>query len=135
MKVLVIGDSLKIRQRLINIVCESEDMELIGQSKVTSEAMNICLSLRPDMVIMDMDAQTNDSAGMLTQIKKCNASIVVIALSNYPFAEYATKCIESGADYFLEKSTEFDQIGKILRQVTHKANSRDAQNNMVNTNH
>jgi DNA-binding NarL/FixJ family response regulator len=31
-------------------------------------------------------------------------------LTNYPYPQYRKKCIEAGADYFFDKSTEFDRI-------------------------
>jgi len=43
-------------------------------------------------------------------------------LTNYPYPAYRQKCLQAGADFFLDKSTEFDQIPELIAQ--HKEISR-----------
>ena len=45
---------------------------------------------------------------------------MVIMLTNYPFEQYRRECAEAGADYFLNKSTEFEKINEILARVVHR---------------
>jgi DNA-binding NarL/FixJ family response regulator len=59
-----------------------------------------------------------DGSGIdvLQNIKQGEAAPIVIILTNYPFPGYRQKCMQAGADFFLDKSTEFDQIPKLFEQ-------------------
>jgi hypothetical protein len=38
-------------------------------------------------------------------------------LTNYPHPENKKKCIDGGADYFFDKSTEFQRVVSVLRDM------------------
>jgi DNA-binding NarL/FixJ family response regulator len=38
-------------------------------------------------------------------------------LANYPYPQYRKKCMEAGADFFFDKSSEFDQIVTVCKRV------------------
>jgi len=42
---------------------------------------------------------------------------VVIVLTAFPYAQHRQKCREAGAEYFLAKATEFDQIATVLERL------------------
>jgi hypothetical protein len=39
-------------------------------------------------------------------------------LTNYPYPQYRKKCKDAGADFFFDKSTEFDKITEVLKKLT-----------------
>jgi DNA-binding NarL/FixJ family response regulator len=38
--------------------------------------------------------------------------------TNYPYPQYRKKYMDAGADFFFDKSTEFDKITEILKKLT-----------------
>jgi DNA-binding NarL/FixJ family response regulator len=52
---------------------------------------------------------------------------MVIILTNYPYPGYRQRCLNAGADFFLDKSTEFDQIPKLLERLKQTSESDQAQ--------
>jgi CheY-like chemotaxis protein len=42
---------------------------------------------------------------------------LVIMLTNYPHAENRKKCMEGGADFFLDKSTEFQKVVSVVKEM------------------
>jgi len=38
-------------------------------------------------------------------------------LTNYPYSIIRRRCFELGADYFFDKSTEFDQVLKVFETL------------------
>ena len=38
-------------------------------------------------------------------------------LTNYPYPQYRKKCMNGGADYFFDKSTEFNKITEVLKPL------------------
>jgi two-component system chemotaxis response regulator CheB len=53
-RVLVVEDSLTVRQRLLEILASDPQIELVGAADDGKRAIEICQSARPDIVTMDM---------------------------------------------------------------------------------
>ena len=54
---------------------------------------------------------------VLETIKKDQPNPLVIMLTNFASDQYRQKCLRLGADYFFDKSTEFERITEVLRRV------------------
>jgi two-component system chemotaxis response regulator CheB len=53
-RVLIVEDSLTIRQRLCDVVSSDHELELVGQAGDGKRAIEMCRELRPDVLSMDM---------------------------------------------------------------------------------
>jgi DNA-binding NarL/FixJ family response regulator len=42
---------------------------------------------------------------------------VVIVLTAFPYPQYRKKCLQAGAKYFFDKSTEFEQVAEVIEQL------------------
>jgi CheY-like chemotaxis protein len=56
---------------------------------------------------------------VLRHIKNRLPGITVIMLTNYATGEYRRRCFEAGAQYFLDKTNEFQKLKGILDQLRH----------------
>ncbi len=45
-------------------------------------------------------------------------------LTNYPYPQYRKKCMDAGADFFFDKSTEFHKVIDVLKQVVQENKSQ-----------
>jgi len=54
LRVLVVEDSLTVRERLCEVVARDPDVELVGQADDGKRAIELCRELRPDVVSLDM---------------------------------------------------------------------------------
>lgn len=54
LRVLVVEDSLTIRQRLREVLASDPDVEVIGDAEDGKRAIELCTELRPDVVSLDM---------------------------------------------------------------------------------
>jgi DNA-binding NarL/FixJ family response regulator len=54
---------------------------------------------------------------VLRDIRTDHPHICVLMCTNYPDPQYREECLGAGADYFLDKSAEFEKIPAILRQL------------------
>jgi DNA-binding NarL/FixJ family response regulator len=115
MKVLIADDSIVVRDRLVTLLTELHGVEVVGQAKDAAEARNLAEELRPDVAILDIRMPKGSGADVVRDIKKLNPTPKVIVLTNYPHPENRKKCIDRGADYFFDKSTEFKKVMAVLR--------------------
>ncbi len=115
MKILIADDSLVVRDRLVTLLTEVHGVEVVGQAKDAMEARNLAEELRPDVAILDIRMPKGSGADVVRDLKKLSPTPKVIILTNYPHPENRKKCIERGADYFFDKSTEFKKVLSVLR--------------------
>ena len=95
---------------------ELAGIEIVGQAETVAEAIGAIQKLRPDVVILDIRMPGGSGIDVLQRVKQDEVTPIVIILTNYPYPGYRQKCMQAGADFFLDKSTEFDQIPKLFEQ-------------------
>ncbi len=119
MRVFLVDDSILIRQRLAKMLSNVRGVQLVGESLEPREAATSILQIKPDVVILDIQLLGGTGMEVLQIIKRTTPSPVVIMVTNYP--EFRTKYLKAGADFFLDKSTEFHRIplllGAMVRQM------------------
>jgi DNA-binding NarL/FixJ family response regulator len=120
MKVFIADDSAVLRERLIEMISELPDIEIIGSAQDVQEASSSINTLHPDIVILDIRMPGGNGMDVLQEIKTKEKPPLVIILTNYPYPQYRKKCLELGADYFFDKSTEFLKIPKVFQQLSDK---------------
>jgi DNA-binding NarL/FixJ family response regulator len=120
MKVFIADDSLVLRERLEEMLSDLTAIEIIGYAKDVPEAITSIRKLKPDVVILDIRMPGGSGIDVLQDIKKDNRTPVVIILTNYPYPQYRKKCMDLGADFFFDKSTEFEKITAVFKQMTER---------------
>jgi two-component system, OmpR family, response regulator len=66
-----------------------------------------------DLILWDSEDGTGQV--VLQALKAPDAQKApVIVLTQYPNPAYRERCLEMGADYFFDKSTEFDRVMELL---------------------
>ena len=113
----VVDDSPLVRDRLIGMVSELPNVTVIGQAEIAFEAISAIRKLRPDAVVLDISMPGGSGLQALEQIKREHAFCVVIMLTNFASEQYREKCLQLGADYFFDKSGEFEKVVEVLRNM------------------
>jgi len=117
MKVFIADDSEYICNSLKAMLSKIPGIEIIGQAGETREAIELIYKLKPEVVILDIRMPGGSGMEVLKQIKKNASAPLVIILTNFPYPQYRKKCMELGADFFFEKSSEFARIPEVLKQL------------------
>ena len=117
MKVFIADDSEVVCERLITMLSDLPEIEIIGQAQSVPESIESIRALHPDVVILDIRMPGGSGIDVLEDIKKTNAAPVVIVLTNYPYPQYRKKCMALGAEYFFDKATEFEKVTEVLETL------------------
>ena len=125
--VYIVDDSSAVRERLIGMISEIEGTALAGASGDPRVAVKAIFQLHPDAVILDIRMPGMNGIQVLREIKQAERPPLVIMLTNYAFGPYRRECAEAGADYFLNKHTEFEKINGILAGIVHADLHSDEQ--------
>jgi DNA-binding NarL/FixJ family response regulator len=117
LRVLIADDSAGVRERLVTMVSALPGITAVGQAQDGLEAVDAIRRIRPDVVILDIRMPGTNGIDVLRQLKKTQPAPRVIVLTNYSYQQYRERCEAAGADFFFDKSTEFDRIPRALDQV------------------
>jgi DNA-binding NarL/FixJ family response regulator len=116
-KVFIVDDSLIIRERLVTMLEELAQIDIVGQAGNVTDAINAIRLHQPDAIILDILIPGGSGFKVLQNVKQNKLKPMVIILTNYPYPAFRQKCLGAGADFFLDKSNEFDQIPDLLKQL------------------
>ena len=125
LKLFLVDDSVYIRQRLTRMLAQLKGVEIVGQATEASQAIQAILHLKPDVVLLDIGlAGEATGINVLQNVKQKKSTPVVIVLTNYPYQEYQRKCLDAGADFFFDKSTQFERVVPVIEQLLKKKKHR-----------
>ena len=119
-KVLLVDDSDIVCSGLEKMLTEIDGVSVVGKAKDVQGAVESISKMKPDVVILDIRLLNGSGIDVLKDIKKKKPSPVVLMLTNYPYPQYQQKCMELGADYFLDKVTEIEKIPDIISSLRKK---------------
>ncbi len=119
MKVFIADDSPVVRSRLVRMLSEYPNVEVIGQAGDAPEAVEAIDRLQPDVLILDIRMPSGSGIDVLQAVKSHQPSLLVIMLTNYPYPQYRAKSLEAGADYFFDKASEFEKITDLFEGWTY----------------
>jgi DNA-binding NarL/FixJ family response regulator len=114
MKILIADGSLEIADRLASALKELPGIGIITHA---SDAAGVVSSIkvdRPDVAIVDPRIAGNGGIELLRSIKRLRPRVVLIVVSNLICRAHGRRCLKAGADYFLDKSTEFNRVIEVV---------------------
>jgi len=117
MRVFIVEDSEVVRERLITMLSEIKGVEIVGEAENTVEAIKAIREQRPIVVILDLRLTAGNGIEVLKGLRQEQIPAMVIVLTNYPYPQYRKRCMDLGADYFFDKSTEFEKVSQVLKQL------------------
>jgi DNA-binding NarL/FixJ family response regulator len=117
LKVFISDDSATVRERLVTMALDLPEVDVVGQAEDVPGSLDAIRQTRPDVVILDIRMPGGNGIEVLREVKKMAPSPQVIMLTNFAYAQYRQKCEEAGADFFFDKSTEFEKLPQALEQV------------------
>src|SRR6266699_6365442 len=116
MKVFIADDSKIFVDRLADLLRDVRGVEVAGQAGDALEAVRCIRQVNPDAVILDLQMPGGTGLDVLRAIRKDHPYLLVLVCTNYPYSPYRQECLGAGANFFLDKSSEFEKIPAILRE-------------------
>ena len=117
-KAVLVDDEENVRYLLADLL-ESFHLgiEVTGQAGDGEEALKLCRSLKPDLVISDIKMPGLDGIHMLEAVKKISPEIICVFVSAYTDFEYAKAAIANGARGYILKPVEPEEMYQLLKTV------------------
>ncbi|WP_342756885.1 response regulator transcription factor [Kineothrix sedimenti] len=115
-KVLIAEDMEPIRKRYVNVLNSDPNIEVIGDVATGSTACELAFSLKPDVILMDIEMESKDAGIRATgQILSKLPNVKIILLTVYEEDEMIFSAFQLGAcDYILKISKNEDIINGVI---------------------
>ena len=114
-RVFIADDSRAVVERLADLLEDVPGAELVGQAGDVPEAVQRIQKIKPDALILDLQMPGGSGLDVLRAIRAEYPRLCVLICTNYPYPQFREQCLSAGADFFLDKSKEFEKIPAILR--------------------
>lgn len=117
-RVVIADDSCVIRCRLAQKISKLRGIIVARESDDVASTLEAIHAVHPNVVILDIQMPGGSGIDVLKKMKEEQSDVVVIILTNFPLLPLKKKCLELGADYFFDKTTEFEKVSEVLKQLS-----------------
>jgi DNA-binding NarL/FixJ family response regulator len=116
--VFLVEDSPAIRARLAVTIRGIQGAELVGEAGTVGAAIDGIRATHPGALILDLQLEDGSGLDVLKAVRPCAPALHVAVLTNYATDQHRRACIDAGAEYFLDKSSDFPRIREIVQGWT-----------------
>lgn len=118
-RVLVCEDQELVRVGYVTIFSAQPDLEVVGQAQDGRAAVDAALTLRPDVVVMDIRMPVLDGIEATRQIAGPDADtpVKVLMVTTFNLDEYVYQALRAGASGFLLKDARPTELIEGIRTV------------------
>ena len=114
---LIVDDSIMIGEKIREYISELENINIIGHALSGLEAIQFISEQVPDIILLDINMPGLNGFDVLTWIRNRFIQTTVIMLTNHSSPNYRQKSSGLGADYFFDKTTEFEKLPDLINRL------------------
>lgn len=116
-QVLVVEDHNVVRQGIVAILNQQEDIEVIAEAGNGKEAIAQYHTHQPDVTLMDLRMPLMEGVEAIIQIRDESPDARIIILTTYNTDEDIYRGLRAGAQGYLLKDTTAEELANAVRQV------------------
>ncbi len=116
-KVLVVDDDALVRTGLRMVLSSDPELDLVAEAADGAEAVARSRSLRPDVVLMDLQMPVLDGVQATRQIATLEEAPAVLILTTFHLDSYVLDALDAGARGYLLKDTAPRELTRAIHIV------------------
>lgn len=120
MKIVIVEDESRTRAGLEHIITKFSHHQVVASVSDGNEGLKTICELRPDLVITDIRMPNMDGLTMLEKIRSQGLTVSTVLLTGYSEFEYARRSVQLGAEDYLLKPLDVDEILRVLEKTEQK---------------
>ena len=126
-RVLIADDHDLVRDGFHRMLASAPELQVVGEASNGQEAIELCRSLRPDLVLMDVRMPIIDGLAATRTIKEEMPTTSVLIVSTYDNPDYLFEAIGAGAAGYVLKDTRKHKLIEVIRKVLNGEASLDSE--------
>jgi DNA-binding NarL/FixJ family response regulator len=117
-RVVLVDDQALIRTGFKMILESEDDIEVVGEASDGEQAITLTRSVRPDVVLMDVQMPTMDGLEATGRIvRDANVPSRIVILTTFERDDYIFEALRAGASGFLLKNAPSEELVHAVRVV------------------
>jgi CheY-like chemotaxis protein len=123
LRILLVEDSPLLRSRLESMLSQYAAFKVTGLAAAEAEAVEKLDTVSYDAIVVDVELRPGSGIGVIREARARNRDrgdgnhVWIIVLTNYDLPTVRERCMQAGADHFLDKMREIDQLMPILLSI------------------
>jgi len=116
-RILVVDDHSVVRQGIITLLEDEEDLLIAGEASDGDEVWDMIETVAPDVILLDLTMPRMSGIDVIKQIVPAFPNVKVLVFSMHNNADYMISAAISGASGYLQKDTSRDEMLKAIRSI------------------
>ena len=116
-RLLVADDHVTVLEGLVAIIGRQPDMQVVAAASNGRKAVDLWLTNRPDVTLLDLRMPILDGVGAIQEIRRREFSARVIVLTTFDTDADLFKAIKAGAKGYLLKDAPREELLTCIRRV------------------
>ena len=116
-EVLVADDHKLVREGIVNLLGFYEEIKVIGEAKDGLETVQKVRDNFPDLVLLDLNMPRMNGIDTVKKIKEITPDIKILILTIHDDQEYIYEVTKAGAEGYIQKDIEPDQLRNSIKKV------------------
>jgi len=116
-RLLLADDHDLVRDGFHRMLGREPDLEVVGEASNGREAVELCRSLRPDLVLMDVRMPEMDGLEATRTIKAERPEVSVLVVSTHENPDYLFEALKAGAAGYVLKDAPKRRLVDAVRRV------------------
>ncbi len=131
-KMLIADDEAWIRERLRDTIdWNGMGVQVVGEACDGEEALAMCKSLCPDIIITDIRMPCIDGLEFIQRLRDSHDPVKVVIISGYSDFDYAQKAIKLGAYDYILKPVEDDDLLSVVKRCLEEIKEEESKNILI----
>jgi DNA-binding NarL/FixJ family response regulator len=118
LRLVVVDDHSLFRRGLVSLLVDMPEFKVIGEAGNGQEALSVIAELKPDIVLLDLNMPVMDGIETVAALRRAASEQRILMLTISQDDEDLLAAIRAGADGYLLKNTEPDELRKALLRVS-----------------
>ena len=116
-RVAICDDHQIVRAGFKQLLSDISDIEVVAEAANGKEALEIARGKACDVLLLDIGMPDHNGVDTLRTIKQGQPELPILILSGYPAQQYAVNLLKMGANGYLNKECETEELIKAIRAV------------------
>ncbi len=116
-RVAICDDHQIVRAGFKQLLSDTSDIEVVAEAANGKEALEIARGKACDVLLLDIGMPDHNGVDTLRTIKQGQPELPILILSGYPAQQYAVNLLKMGANGYLSKECEIEELIKAIRAV------------------
>ena len=115
--VVLCDDHAMVRRGIRDMLSEAVDIQVTGEASGYAEVRELLRSVACDVLVLDLSMPGRGGMEVLTSLREADSPIKVLIVSMFPEDQYAIRCLRAGAQGYLNKAGDPEELGLAVRTV------------------